>query len=149
VLDHPLTGLGTGVSFIGQESGQVVGQTQNGPIDIWVRYGLVGEIVFWVLYYRLFAAVWRRRRGARYTDQLAWGIGAYLFGQFIVVCTVYSWPFDTPEKAILSFSVIAMAFPWRPEDHGSTESDRGRRAPGWGAPKSAPSDTVSVAGGGE
>ncbi len=114
IKSHPITGLGTGVSFVGHVTHQVIGQTQNGPVETWIRYSIVGALVFFLVYYRLFRDLWRRKRGTRYSDQLGWGIGAFLFGQFLVVCTFYPWPFDTSEKAVLSFSVLAMAYPWRP-----------------------------------
>ncbi len=112
---HPITGLGTGVNFVGAVTGDTSGQTQNAAVETWIRYSIVGEAVFFFAYFVLFRDLWRRRRGIRYSDQLGWGIGAYFFGQFIVIMAVYPWPFDTAEKAVLSFSMLAMAFPWRPQ----------------------------------
>ncbi len=118
VLQHPITGLGTGVSFVGSVTGNQIGQTQNGPVETWVRYSIVGLFVFFLAYYCLFRDLWKRRRGTRYSDQLGWGIGAFLAGQFVIVCTFYPWPFDTPEKAVLTFSVLCMAYPRRDPETG-------------------------------
>jgi hypothetical protein len=57
----------------------------------------------------------RRRPRGRVSDLLAFGGGAFLLGNFVVICTVYPWAFSTWEKGILIFSLIAMAYPpgWR------------------------------------
>jgi hypothetical protein len=110
---HPITGLGTGVGFIGHTSGNALNQVQNAPIETWIRYSVVGFAVFCFVYFMLFRDLWRRRHGTRYSDQLGWGIGAFLFGQFLVICAVYPWPFDTTEKAVLTFSLVALAYPRR------------------------------------
>jgi O-antigen ligase len=87
----------------------------NAPVEVWIKFGLLGVGIFFAIYYILFRDIWRRRRRQRMSDLLAFGAGAYLLGNFVVICTVYAWPFSTWEKSILVFTLIAMAYPpnWR------------------------------------
>jgi len=111
---HPITGLGVGILYVGQRTARWkgdAGMVHNGPIEMWIKYTVVGFVAFFAVYFILFRAVWRRRHGNRYSDMLAIGAGSFLLGQFFVTATVYAWPFGVWEKAILEFACIAMMFP--------------------------------------
>ena len=82
----------------------------NGPIEMWIKFTVLGFFAFFAVYFFLFRAVWRRRHGTNYSDLLAWGAGSFLLGQFFVTVTVYEWPFGVWEKSILEFSCVAMIF---------------------------------------
>ena len=118
VKAHPITGLGVGVLYQPRRTAQWKGQAgmvHNAPVEVWIKFGLLGLGVFITVYVILFRDIWRRRNRGRICDLLAFGGGAFLLGNAIVIGTVYSWPFGAPEKAILIFALIAMAYPpgWR------------------------------------
>jgi O-antigen ligase len=115
---HPITGLGVGVLYHGRRTALWkgdAGMVHNAPIEVWIKFGLLGLGVFLATYYILFRDIWRRRRRGRVSDLLAFGAGSFFIGQAVVMATVYPWPFATWENGILVFTVIAMAFPptWR------------------------------------
>jgi O-antigen ligase len=114
VKARPFLGLGAGVLYHPPRSslwkGQV-GMVHNGPIEVWIKFGLLGLVVFLGTYVVLFRDIWRRRSRGSVSDMLAFGGGAFLLGNFLVIATVYGWQFATWEKGILIFSVIAMAYP--------------------------------------
>ena len=115
---HPIAGLGVGVLYHGQRTAQWkgdAGMVHNAPVEVWIKFGLLGLIVFVTIYVILFRDIWRRRNRGRVCDLLSFGGGAFLFGNALVIGTVYSWPFGAPEKGILIFTLIAMAYPpgWR------------------------------------
>ena len=114
INQHPLMGLGVGVLYEGERTARWkgdAGMVHNGPIEMWIKFTILGLFAFFAVYWILFRDVWRRRRGARYSDLIAWGGGAFLFGQFLVTATVYAWPFGVWEKSILVFTVLAVMFP--------------------------------------
>jgi O-antigen ligase len=118
VRAHPVTGLGVGVLYHPTRSATwkgEAGMVHNAPIEVWIKFGILGVLIFFAIYFVLFRDIWRRRRRGRISDLLAFGGGAFLLGNFVVICTVYPWAFSTWEKGILIFSVIAMAYPpgWR------------------------------------
>lgn len=118
VRAHPITGLGVGVLYHPTRTARWkgdAGMVHNAPVEMWIKFGLLGVGVFFAVYFILFRDIWRRRRRQRIPDLLAFGAGAYLLGNFVVICTVYAWPFSTWEKSILVFTLIAMAYPpnWR------------------------------------
>ncbi len=118
VKAHPIAGLGVGVLYHGQRTAQWkgdAGMVHNAPVEVWIKFGLLGLIVFVTIYVILFRDIWRRRNRGRVCDLLSFGGGAFLFGNALVIGTVYSWPFGAPEKGILIFTLIAMAYPpgWR------------------------------------
>ena len=118
VRAHPLTGLGVGVLYHPTRSASwkgEAGMVHNAPIEVWIKFGILGLVVFVATYFMLFREIWRRRRGRKVSDLLAFGGGTFLLGNFVVIFSVYSWPFGAWEKGILIFCVIAMAFPpgWR------------------------------------
>jgi O-antigen ligase len=118
VRAHPLFGLGVGVTYVGTRTARwkgEAGMVHNGPIEIWIKFGVIGVLMYISLYLWLFASAWKRRRGTRYSDLLAWGGGAFLLGNFLVNFTVYSWPFNVWEKSVLIFAVFAVAWPHRRE----------------------------------
>ena len=111
---HPIVGLGVGETYVGTRTARWkgdAGMVHNGPIEMWIKFTVLGFIAFFAVYFVLFRAVWRRRHGTRYSDLLAWGAGSFLLGQFFVTVSVYAWPFGVWEKAILEFTCIAMMFP--------------------------------------
>lgn len=115
---HPVFGLGVGVLYHGSRTAQWkgdAGMVHNAPIEVWIKFGLLGLAVFLATYVVLFRDIWRRRHRGRVCDLLAFGGGAFLLGNFVVIASVYSWPFGAWEKGILIFAVIAMAYPpgWR------------------------------------
>ena len=77
--------------------------------------------MFFAIYFVLFRDIWRAGAAAGSRDLLAFGGGAFLLGNFIVICTVYAWPSARWEKGILIFSLIAMAYPpgWRSAARGT------------------------------
>jgi hypothetical protein len=118
VKARPFLGLGTGVLYHPTRSASwkgEAGMVHNAPIEMWIKFGLIGLAAFFATYFVLFREVWRRRNGRQISDLFAFGGGSFLLGNFIVIATVYAWPFGTWEKGILVFAVIAMAFPpgWR------------------------------------
>jgi hypothetical protein len=118
VRAHPFLGIGTGVLYHPTRSASwkgAAGMVHNAPIEMWIKFGILGVVTFFAVYFVLFREVWRRRYGRRASDMIAFGGGAFLLGNFLVIATVYAWPFGTWEKGILIFTVIAMAFPpgWR------------------------------------
>jgi O-antigen ligase len=118
VRAHPVAGLGVGVLYHGSRTAQWkgdAGMVHNAPIEVWIKFGLLGLGVFLATYVILFRDIWRRRNRGRICDVLAFGAGAFLLGNFVIIATVYSWPFGAWEKGILIFAVIAMAYPpgWR------------------------------------
>ena len=118
VKAHPIAGLGVGVLYHGQRTAQWkgdAGMVHNAPVEVWIKFGLLGLIVFITIYVILFRDIWKRRNRGRVCDLLSFGGGAFLFGNALVIGTVYSWPFGAPEKGILIFTLIAMAYPpgWR------------------------------------
>ena len=118
VRAHPITGLGVGVLYHPTRTARWkgdAGMVHNAPVEMWIKFGLLGVVVFFAIYFILFRDIWRRRRGSGCSDLLAFGAGAFLLGNFVVICTVYAWPFSTWEKGILIFTLIAMAYPpsWR------------------------------------
>lgn len=118
VRANPVTGLGVGVLYHPTRSATwkgEAGMVHNAPIEVWIKFGILGVIIFFATYFILFRDIWRRRRRGRVSDLLAFGGGAFLLGNFVVICTVYPWAFSTWEKGILIFSLIAIAYPpgWR------------------------------------
>jgi len=114
VRRQPILGLGVGVQWVGErtvvwkgESGMV----HNGPVHVWVKFGLPGLAVFFALYAVLFRWLWRRRRGNSFSDLVALGGGIFLFGQFLVTLTIFQWAFDRPETSLLVFALLAAASP--------------------------------------
>jgi hypothetical protein len=129
VKAHPVTGLGVGVLYHGARTALWkgdAGMVHNAPVEVWIKFGLLGLGVFLAVYVILFRDIWRRRNRGRVCDLLAFGGGAFLLGNALVIATVYSWPFGAPEKAILIFTLIAMAYP-----------------PGWRASPARPAATAS------
>lgn len=129
VKAHPIAGLGVGVLYHGARTALWkgdAGMVHNAPVEVWIKFGLLGLGVFLAVYVILFRDIWRRRNRGRVCDLLAFGGGAFLLGNALVIATVYSWPFGAPEKAILIFTLIAMAYPpgWRasPVRPAATES---------------------------
>ena len=118
VRAHPVMGLGVGVLYHPTRTARWkgdAGMVHNGPIEVWIKFGILGVLVFLGTYLILFRDIWRRRRRGRISDLLAFGGGSYLLGNFLVIASVYSWPFGAWEKGILVFTLIAMAYPpgWR------------------------------------
>lgn len=114
VKARPFLGLGAGVLYHPTRSASwkgEAGMVHNGPIEVWIKFGILGLVVFGATYFVLFREVWRRRNRGRISDMLAFGGGTFLLGNFLVIATVYGWPFGTWEKGILIFTVVAMAFP--------------------------------------
>lgn len=110
---HPLVGLGVGKTYVGKRTARWkgdAGMVHNGPIEMWIKFTVLGFFAFFAVYFILFRAVWRRRHGTNYSDLLAWGAGSFLLGQFFVTATVYAWPFGVWEKSILEFTCVAMIF---------------------------------------
>jgi hypothetical protein len=115
---HPITGIGVGVLYHPTRTARWkgdAGMVHNAPIEVWIKFGLLGVGIFFAIYFILFRDIWRRRRGQRISDLLAFGVGTYFLGNFVIICSVYSWPFSTWEKSILVFTLLAMAYPpgWR------------------------------------
>jgi O-antigen ligase len=115
---HPVTGLGVGVLYVGRRTARWkgdVGMVHNGPVEIWIKFGVIGVITYIGVYLFTLREIFRRRRGQRYVDIAAFGAGSFMFGNFLITCTVYPWPFGVWEDAILMFSLVAMAFApgWR------------------------------------
>ena len=118
VQKNPVVGLGVGITYVGQRTARWkgdAGMVHNGLVEMWIKFGILGLVTYVGLYMALFWSIWKRRRGTRYSDLLAWGAGAFLFGNFLINATVYPWPFGVWEKSILIFAMIAVAFPVRPE----------------------------------
>jgi hypothetical protein len=118
VRANPVTGLGVGVLYHPTRTARWkgdAGMVHNAPIEVWIKFGILGLLVFIGTYVVLFRDIWRRRRRGRVSDLIAFGGGAFLLGNFVVISTVYPWAFSTWEKGILIFSLIAMAYPpgWR------------------------------------
>lgn len=125
VRAHPITGLGVGVLYHPTRTARWkgdAGMVHNAPIEVWIKFGILGLIAFLGMYVFLFREIWRRRHRGRICDLLAFGGGSYLLGNFLVIASVYSWPFGAWEKGILVFTLLAMAYPpgWR-----STPTGRG------------------------
>ncbi len=111
---HPVVGLGVGVTYVGQRTARWkgdAGMVHNGPVEIWIKFGILGFLLYFVLYGIVFGRIWRRRKGTAVTDVLAWGAGAFLLGNWVINTTVYSWPFGVWEKSVLTFVMVALAFP--------------------------------------
>jgi hypothetical protein len=111
---HPVVGLGVGITYVGQRTARWkgdAGMVHNGPVEIWIKFGILGFLLYFVLYGILFVRIWKRRKGTSVTDLLAWGAGAFLLGNWLVNSTVYSWPFGVWEKSVLLFVMVALAFP--------------------------------------
>jgi len=102
-----------------------VGMVHNGPVEMWIKFGVIGVITYIGVYLFTLREIFRRRRGQRYVDIAAFGAGSFMFGNFLITCTVYPWPFGVWEDAILMFSLVAMAFApgWR----GATAARTGER----------------------
>lgn len=114
VSTHPILGLGVGVTYIGQRTFKwkgTAGMVHNGPIEIWIKFGVLGMALFFLGYLLIFRSVWKRRHGNNYSDWLAWGAGSFLLANFVITCTIYAWPYAVWEKSVLVFSMIALCFP--------------------------------------
>ena len=82
----------------------------NAPVEVWIKFGLLGLIVFITIYVILFRDIWKRRNRGRVCDLLSFGGGAFLFGNALVIGTVYSWPLRHP-RVVAVFTLSAMAYP--------------------------------------
>jgi O-antigen ligase len=114
VRAHPLFGLGVGAQWVGSRTlgwKQTTGMVHNGPISVWIKFGLLGLVTYFAIYLYTFKRIWKRRHGLANADLIAVGVGAFLFAQFVISITVYEWPFAVPEQSLLIFGLIAAAFP--------------------------------------
>jgi O-antigen ligase len=114
VRASPVFGLGVGVEWVGERTVAwrgSAGTVHNGPLTVWIKFGLAGVLLYFFLYALLFRSLWKRRAGDAYSDLVAVGAGAFLFSQFIVALTVFQWPFETREGSLLVFGLLAATFP--------------------------------------
>ena len=71
-----MVGLGVGITYVGKRTARWkgdAGMVHNGPVEMWIKFGILGLITYVALYLALFWSIWKRRRGTRYSDLLAWG----------------------------------------------------------------------------
>ena len=119
VRAHPITGLGVGVLYHGHAHGPLEGRRRDGAQRARSRSGSSsGSSGCSSFFARLLHPVPRHLAAApRQRILRPPGVGRRRLpaGNFVVICTVYSWPFSTWEKCILIFTLIAMAYPpdWR------------------------------------
>ena len=75
VRAHPITGLGVGVLYHATRTARWkgdAGMVHNAPVEVWIKFGLLGVIVFFAVYFILFRDIWRRRRRPRSRSPGVW-----------------------------------------------------------------------------
>lgn len=113
VKAHPIFGLGVGVTYVGQRTVMwkgVAGMVHNGPISVWIKFGLLGVFMYFFCYWVLLRRLWRRRGGRSPANLFALATLAFVVGNLAVTLSVYPWPFETPGGGMLMFALIAGAF---------------------------------------
>ncbi len=93
------------------------GMVHNAPVEVWIKFGLLG---LGRLLRDLRDPVPRHLETAKpaaadLRSPVVRRRRVPASGNFVVIGTVYSWPFGASEKGILIFTLIAMAYPprWR------------------------------------
>ena len=127
VRAHPVFGLGVGVLYVGKRTVAwkgAAGMVHNAPVEVWIKFGLLGLMTYALIYATLFRRLWQRRGGTRYADLVAWGVFAFFLANFFISITVYSWPFGDSERGVLFFGLLAAAFPRLEEQEQSRISLR-------------------------
>lgn len=114
VKRHPLFGLGVGVTFVGDRTRSwkpVSSQVHNGPLTVWIQFGLLGLVVFLGAHLKLFSAMRSRLRGQT-AERAAITRAALAFAvaQFLVTCTITTWTYALWAESIVTFTLIAMVF---------------------------------------
>jgi O-antigen ligase len=113
---HPVFGLGVGVTWTGARTADWKPNTSmvhNTPVMVWIKFGILGLTVYFILYVVLFRSLWRRRRSPSIGGMFAFASLAFLAANFVVSMTVYAWSFETPEQGLLLFLMLAGAYPGR------------------------------------
>jgi|tagenome__1003787_1003787.scaffolds.fasta_scaffold20975321_2 hypothetical protein len=132
VQAHPITGLGVGITYVGQRTARWkgdAGMVHNGPIELWIKFGVLGVLLYLLAYFVVIRDIWRRRFGSRYSDLMAWGAGSFIIANFLITVSIYAWPFAVWEKSVLVFMLVAAMYPssWREPEKGLPMSIRKQR----------------------
>jgi O-antigen ligase len=114
VRENPILGQGVGDRFVGERTASwkgTGGNIHNGPLTVWVLFGALGLAQYIAGYILLILLLWRRARGDDHEAPVVRGIFAFVTAQFLVSLFVVTWPFAFWQTSILTFALVAAAFP--------------------------------------
>jgi hypothetical protein len=110
ITRHPIWGLGVGTTYTAERTADwksTSGMVHNGPLDVWIKFGLAG-----VLFYAAGMAMLIRTTSRRLSEEaFAGGVFAFFVGQLAVTSTVFAWPFATLAGSILFFCCVSLVHP--------------------------------------
>lgn len=110
VRRKPILGLGTGATYVGERTTRwkdVSGMVHNGPLDVWIKFGIAGLLLYIFGMSTIFIRTFNQIR----LDPYAGGVLAFLLAQCVITTTVFTWPFDTLAGSVLFFTLVGLVHP--------------------------------------
>lgn len=124
IRDSPVFGIGQGLPY---KTSRIVGWkdeswgVHNGPLHVWVKYGLLGLGAYFWFHFVFLRYAWRHIRELKSPDLRAMALGSvcFLVAKMLVSLAFSPWPYGSFVSSMLMFLSMACVFVSVSQDHSS------------------------------